>query len=191
MPTTTFKINKGEVGFSLTDPAVPIADAEIGDYSAFSCVVTSGMIAATANMETEDVPGTFCDPPSETVTPAAATFVLQLTVLQDPQDSTTAGLAKFLWDNDSGVTGDPVWFYLGLAEGAAPKAIGQCYITPMDFGGEARTVLTAELEFPIEGRPDLEFGAAVDALAEFADEPAADEPAADEPAETGTAAWSG
>lgn len=160
MATTTFKIEKGELGFSLTDPGDPVADATIADYTAYSCLVTSGMVTASSNFDTEEVPGTFCDPASETVSPSAATFTLEVEALQDPQDP--AGMAQFLWDNDSGVSGSPVWFYLGLAEGAAPKIIGQCYLSPMDFGGEARTVLTASLSFPCEGRPDPEFGTTVD-----------------------------
>lgn len=161
MPTTTFKIEKGELGFSLTDPGDPVADATIADYTAYSCLVTSGQVTSSANFSTDPIPGTFCDPEAETVTPSAATFTLEVEVLQDPQDP--AGLADFLWQNDSGVSGSPVWFYLGLAEGAAPKIIGQCYLSPMDFGGEARTVLTASLSFPIEGRPNPEFGTTADA----------------------------
>lgn len=163
MTTEVFKITQGEVGFSTTDPAVTVDAATIGDFTAFSCKVTGGLIQASSNFDTEPIPGTFCDPASETVTPSAATFELALEVLQDPQDDQTTGLAKFLWDNDSGVTGNPVWFYLGLAQGAAPKAIGQVYLTPMDFGGPARSTLTASLTLPIEGRPELEFGTTADA----------------------------
>ena len=161
MATDVFKITKGQVGFSLTDPGDPVADATIADYTAFTCQVTRGLITAASNFDTAEVPGTFCDPASETVTPSAATFTLELDVLQDPD--TASGLAQFLWDNDSGVTGNPVWFYLGLAEGAAPKCIGQCYVSPMDFGGTAREVLTASLSFPVEGRPTPEFGTTADA----------------------------
>lgn len=158
MATTIFKINKGEVGFSLADPGKAIAAASLADYTAFSCLVTSGVITATQNIDTDEVPGTFCDPATETNVPTATTFSLDLSVLQDPQDDATTGLAKFLWDNDSGVTGDPVYFYLGLADGTAPKAIGEVFITPMDFGGEPRVVLTSDLSFPIEGRPDVQHG---------------------------------
>lgn len=160
MATTTFKIEKGELGFSTTDPGVDVETATIADYEAWSCVVTSGMVTSSSNFSTDPIPGTFCDPETETVSPAAATFNLAVEVLQDPQDP--AGLAQFLWDNDAGVSGSPVWFYLGLAEGAAPKIIGRCYLSPMDFGGEARTVLTASLEFPCEGRPTPEFGTTAD-----------------------------
>lgn len=162
MATTIYKINKGQVGFSLTDPGIAVDAAAIGDYDAYSCLVTSAVLTSTANIDTEEVPGTFCDPAQETNVPTATTFTLDLSVLQDPQDDTTTGLAKFLWDNDSGLTGEPVYFYVSLAEDAAPKAIGQVFITPMDFGGEPRTVLTADLSFPVEGRPELEFGTAAD-----------------------------
>lgn len=160
MATTTFKIDKGQVGFSLADPGSPVADATIADYTAFSCNVTSGRVTNSSNFDTDEVPGTFCDPAAETVTPSAPTFTLELSVLQDPQ--VTDGLAEFLWTNDSGVSGTPVWFYLGLAEDAAPKCIGQCYLSPMDFGGDPRTVLQSDLSFPIEGRPTPEWGTATD-----------------------------
>ena len=163
MATTVYKIEKGQLGFSLTDPGGAVADAVIGDYSDFSCVVTSAALIATQNFDTEDIPGTFCEPASSTTSPTATTFELSASVLQDPQLDDAAGLAKFLWDNDSGVTGNPVFFYLSLAEDAAPKAIGKCYIAPQDFGGEAKVVLTADLTFPVEGRPSLEFGTTADA----------------------------
>lgn len=163
MATTVFKIAKGQVGFSLTDPGKAVDAAVIADYSTFSCLITSGMVTASQNIDTEEVPGTFCDPGSETNKPTATTFTLELEALQDPQDDAATGLAKFLYDNDSGVTGNSVYFYISLAEDAAPKAVGECYISPMDFGGEPRSVLTASLSFPIEGRPELEFGTAADA----------------------------
>lgn len=158
MPSTTFKIQKGELGFSLTDPGVPVAEATIADYQAFSCVITAAALIPTQNFDNEDVPGTFCDPPATTVNPSATTFTLDATVLQDPQDDTITGLAQFLYDNDSGETGNVAYFYLGLGDGTPPKAIGQCYLAPMDFGGEARVVLTADVSFPVEGRPDILFG---------------------------------
>ena len=154
--TTVFKINKGEVGFSLTDPGVSVEDAVLSDYDDFSCQITSGALIAEAQTSDEEVPGTFCNPAQTTTTPSGTTFTLEATALQDPNDP--AGLAKFLYDNDSGQTGQAVYFLLGLAEGAAPKAIGQCYISPQDFGGAARSVLTADLSFVVEGRPDIEFG---------------------------------
>lgn len=163
MPTTLFKIETGELGFALTDPGVAVEAATIGDYTAFSCQITNGLLVATQQFDDEDVPGTFCSPGSTTRTPKGTDFALQATALQDPNDATIAGLAKFLYDNDSGESGSSVWFYLGLAAGAAPKAIGRVYIAPMDFGGEPRKVLTAQLRFPCEGRPSLEFGTTADA----------------------------
>lgn len=163
MTTEVFKIAKGEVGFALADPGVAVDAATIANYTAFSCRVTRGLVTASSNFDTAEVPGTMCDPAAETITPSAPTFTLELDVLQDPQDDQTTGLAKFLWDNDSGVTGSPVWFYLGLAEGADPKIIGQCYVSPMDFGGNPREVLTATLQFPVEGRPSPSWGTTPDA----------------------------
>lgn len=162
MATTPFKIAKGELGLSLTaSPAGTVEDDTIANYTAFSCEITSALISATSNFDTEPVPGTFCDPESETVTPRAATFELQIGALQRPDD--VASLQKFLWDNDSGVSGTPAYFYVALADGAAPKARGLCYLSPMDFGGEPRVVLSVDgLSLPIEGRPELEFGTTAD-----------------------------
>ena len=162
MATEVFKIQKGEVGFALTDPGITVEQAMIADYSAFSCRVTRGVVTASSNFDTSEVPGSMCDPSSSNVTPSAPDFSLEMDVLQDPQDDQTTGLAKFLWENDSGVTGSAVWFYLGLAEGAAPKIIGKCFISPMDFGGTPREVLTASLTFPVDGRPTPEWGTTTD-----------------------------
>ena len=160
--STVYKITTGELGFSITDPGVAIATADIDDYTDFSAVVTSAKLVASPNSTDEEVPGTFTSPASTTTTPTGTTFTLEAEVLQDPQDD-TGGLAKFLYDNDSGESGNPVYFYLALADGAAPKAIGACYIAPQDFGGEARSVLTASVSFVVEGRPEIEFGTAADA----------------------------
>ncbi len=162
MATTVFKIDKGELGLSLTPPVGTLEDATIADYSAFSCVVTSGALIATQNFDTEEIPGTFCDPAGETNAPTASTFTIDATVLQDPQDDAVTGLAKFLYDNDSGFTGNTVYFYIALADGGAPKARGECYIAPQDFGGDARVVLTSDVSFPVEGRPEIEFGVTAD-----------------------------
>lgn len=158
MSSTIWKINRGEFGLALVDPGKPVADASIADYSDFSCRVTSGALTASQNIETDEVPGTFCSPAQETNTPTATTFVLDLSLLQDPHVQALSGLQKFLWDNDSGVSGQTAYFYLGLDQGKAPKVIGECWLAPIDFGGEARVVLTADVEFPVEGRPEIEFG---------------------------------
>lgn len=181
MPTTPFKIPKGQLGFSLTDPGyTAAAEADVSDYSAFSCLITGGKITATQNFDTDEVPGTFCDPGAEQTVPKASTFALEIDALQDPQDDTVTGLAKFLYENDAGVSGVSVWFYLGLAENAAPKAIGKCFLYPIDFGGEPRVTLVGSLSFPCDGRPDLEFGTAANPIAAAA---AADTLEATEPAD--------
>ena len=157
-----FKIDRGEFGLSLTDPGVSIEDTTIADYTDFSCVVTSGALVSTPNLNAEDVPGTFCSPGGTTNAPTATTWSLDVSALQDPEETVLAGLAAFLYANDSGESGTVAYFYLGLAQGAAPKAIGEVWLAPMDFGGEARITLTADLSLVVEGRPEIEFGTAVD-----------------------------
>ncbi len=162
MATTVWKIETGELGFSLTDPGGTLEDDVIANYSDFSCVVTAGTVVSTQNINAEDVPGTFCSPGTTSSSPQATTFTLDVSVLQDPQDDAVTGLAKFCYDNDSGESGTTVYWYMAQQSGAAPKARGQLWLAPMDFGGEARVVLTADASWPCEGRPELEFGVAVD-----------------------------
>ena len=157
-----FKIETGQFGLSLTDPGNPVADATIADYTDFSCVCTAGALISTGNLDSESVPGTFCSPGTTTNSPTATTYTLDLSVLQDPEETVLTGLADFLYTNDSGESGAPAYFYLGLAEDRAPKAIGSCWLTPMDFGGEARIVLTADLSLVVEGRPEIEYGVTAD-----------------------------
>ena len=92
-----FKIETGEFGLSITDPGVAVADATLADYTDFSCVVTSGaLISGGNNLNTEDVPGTFCSPGTTTNSPTATTWTLDASVLQDPEETVLTGLADFL-----------------------------------------------------------------------------------------------
>lgn len=161
MTTTTFKITRGEFGLSLTDPGKAVADATLADYTDFSCQVVGAVIRMSPNFSNEEVPGTFCVPPQQESAPAGTTYSLDVDALADPD--AVAGLAAFLWENDSGESGTPAYFYLGLAQGAAPKAIGKVWLAPMDFGGEARTVLRADVSLALDGRPSIEFGTTADA----------------------------
>ena len=158
---TTFKLSNAELGFSVSDPGVAVGDAVLSAYTDFSAQVAQGVLVAAANFDTERVEATFTEPASESTSPVAATWTLRVRVKQDP--ATANGLAQFLYDNDSGVTGNPVYFMLGLAEGGDPKAIGECYVSPQDFGGTARSVLYADLQFSVPTRPDIQFGNTADA----------------------------
>ena len=157
MSSTVFKIERGEFGLSLTDPGVPVADAVLSAYTDYSCSVLSGAVTADQQTETDDIPATFCDAASSTLIPQTSEFTLTVSILQDPQ--LVAGISQFCFDNDA----TRCWFYLGLAEGSAPKAIGTFYISAIDFGGDAKVVLTADAEWPIDGKPEIEFGTTPDA----------------------------
>lgn len=157
---TTFKLENGELGFSTSDPGGTLEDATISQYTAFTVQVVRGVLVATSNFDTETVEATWVAPESESVSPAATQWELQMRVKQDP--ATSAGLAKFLYDNDSGETNQAVWFYMGLASGAAPKARGTVYVGPQDFGGAGQSVLYADLRFRLPARPELEYGDTAD-----------------------------
>ena len=156
--TTPFIITRGQLGFSLTDPGKDAADATLADYSDFSCTVTGAKITASPNSDSSETPMTFCKPGSDQVVPKASNYSLEGDVLQDPDE--IAGLQKFVWDNASSVSGNPVYFYLGLSDGSdGPCAVGSAFISELDFGGPAGEVLTASFNWPTKGRPDLDFAA--------------------------------
>ena len=156
--TTPFIITRGQLGLSLTDPGKDAATATLADYSDFSCTVTGAKITASTNSDTTSVPATFCKTGSEEVIPSSSSYALEGDVLQDPDE--IAGLQKFVWDNASSESGDPVYFYLGLSDGSdGPFAVGSVLISELDFGGPAGEVLTASFNWPTKGRPDIDFAA--------------------------------
>ena len=157
MAATILKIQTGEFGLSLTDPGVAVDLATLAGYTDFSCQLTSGAITASQNIDTEDVPATFCDVATENLVPQTSSYVVAISMLQDADIA--SGLAQFCYDNDA----TEVWFYLGLATASSPKAIGSLYISPTDFGGEAKIVLTSDQSWPIIGKPEIEFGITADA----------------------------
>ena len=157
---TPFIITRGQLGLSLTDPSKDAANATIADYSDFSCTVTSAKITATTNSDTTSVPATFCATASEETIPASSSYQLEGDVLQDPDE--IAGLQKFVWENASSETGDPIYFYLGLSDGTdGPAAVGAILVSELDFGGPAGEVLTASFSWPTKGRPDIDFATVV------------------------------
>ena len=157
MAAATFRIENGQLGLSLTDPAVPIATAAITDYTDFSCQITVGQITPAPNIDTETTPATFCDKESETDIPNGTKYRLDITALADPQ-VTTDSLQQFLFDNAEA----QVWFFLsldGLDSAALPKSIGNGYCMPAVFGGTARDILVAPVvSMPITGKPEILFG---------------------------------
>lgn len=160
-PMSFWKMPKGEFGLSLTDPGQPIADATIADYTDFSCQVLSGVITPQGTgYETDTVRASWCGPASSSIRPVEQTYTVDMELFQDPHE--VAGLQQFLWDNRAGLTSTSVWFYMGLNDGAAPKAIGKVFLLPEAFGGEAFTVLEASLSLPCDGTPDLEWGTSAD-----------------------------
>lgn len=154
MSTHVFQIENGQFGLSTTDPGGTVDSVDIGDFSDFTCQITSGALNATPNVSTIDVPASWCQPASSTPNVGVTTYDVGLTILQDPD--VVAGLSRFLYEHDTEVA----WFLMGMgaAAGDPPKAYGKLRVVAGTIGGEARTTLTATLTLPCDGKPQVMFG---------------------------------
>lgn len=170
-----FQIEQGVLAFSVVDTTevgysddwqapggATVDTAVLADYEAASaswqCQATAGALNATQDTTTSDVPATFCQAASSIPTPAATTFALALSFLQDP--NVAAGLSAFLFEHDT----EQAYVLFGMAgTGAAdavnpPKMIGRVRLLAGTIGGAARTTLTADVTFPLVRKPQIQFG---------------------------------
>jgi hypothetical protein len=175
MDPLIWQIEDGVLAFSLVDPAevgyLPSWNAPAGhtkltavmaDYEADStfwrCQVTSGLLTPSADTTTQDVPATFCANGRTIPTPLQSTYTLDVEMLQDPQAGPTAptmGLAEYTYLHDA----EEVYFLLGLnGTDDPPRAIGRVRMSPLAFGGAARTPLTATASWPVTQWPDIAWG---------------------------------
>lgn len=116
------------------------------------CQVTSAALTSSPSTTTVTVPATFCGPARDIPTPGETGYTVDVSFLQDPQ--IRAGLSSFLYVNDTA----EAYFYLGLDGDNPPKAAGRVRLTAGNFGGGARTNLTADVSFGAIRRPDILFG---------------------------------
>ena len=85
-------------------------------------------------------------------TPKKSTWTLDVEYLSDVGVSTA--LFAFAVNHDT----EEAYFMLGLNGADPPKAIGRVRVSPMAFGGVARTPLTATLTMPVNGTPSSRSG---------------------------------
>jgi hypothetical protein len=170
-----FQIEAGTIAFSVVDttevgydPAwqapggATVDTAALADYEAnsasWSCQATSGALTASQDTTTVDVPATFCQPARSIPQPAATSYSLDLSFLQDP--NIAAGLSAFLFEHDT----EEAYVLFGLAgTGAAsainpPKLIGRVRLVAGTIGGAARSNLTADVSLPLTMKPQIMFG---------------------------------
>jgi hypothetical protein len=147
-----FQITDGVFGLSLTDPGKTADVAVIGDYTAFSCQITSASLEASPNESSISVPATFCDPAQERPQPGTTSYSLNISALQDPD--VVNGINRFLFENDT----KDAWFFVGFDGTNPPKAIGKVKVVAGTIGGEARTQLTFDASLAVDGKPQIEFG---------------------------------
>ena len=118
------------------------------------CQVTSAALTSSASTTTTTIPATFCGPARDVPTPGETSYSVDVSFLQDPQ--IRAGLSAFLYANDTA----EAYFMLGLDGDNPPKAAGRVRLTSGNFGGGARTNLTADVSFGCTRKPDILFGRA-------------------------------
>src|SRR5580765_5955220 len=116
-----FKIEDGDFGLTVTDPAItdPCAATISPKFTDFTCQITSGALTASPNVTQETVAATWCDPEESVPQVGATSFSLELSFLQDVD--VAAGLSRFLYEHDAGLA----YFFMGMSGDNPPKAIGQ------------------------------------------------------------------
>lgn len=177
MASHVFQIEAGKFGLKAVDTAAVgylstwqapagkavsaavIADYVTGGMGDFTCQISSGALSASPNTSTDSTPATFCGPEETTTTVGVTSYSLDVTFLQDPD--VMLGINRYLFENDA----DELYFYLGLNNDVAPKAIGRVRCVAGTIGGDARTKLTATLSLPCSRKPDVYFGVGTGATA--------------------------
>lgn len=164
------KVENGVFGLAIVDPGASsynagwqapagktATTAAIGDYGAsaasFVCQIKSGQLTPSASNTTQTIEATFCSPEEEVPNPGLTTYGLELSLFQDPH--VRDGLSSFLFQYDT----LEAYFLLGLnAALAPPRAVGRVRVASIQFGGAARTNLSADVTMPLSGKPDILFG---------------------------------
>ena len=173
MTSTIFRIESGILAFTLVDPAavgyqtdwqspggLEVDAVSLATYSTapatgvdFSCQITSGALNASPNTTDDTTPATFCQAEVTTTTVGVTSYVLDATILQDPQIA--AGVSAYLFEQDT----KEIYGYLALSgETNPPAAIFRARAVAGAFGGDARVTLTATLSLPVSAKPDIWFG---------------------------------
>jgi len=125
----------------------PVATAKT-----YECQVTSAAITVTPNLVT--IPATGCE--GQTQQPAASTYALALTWLQDWGQ--TDSLSQYLWDN----AGQEVEFEIALDQTTGfPVASGLVRAVEGQYGGDFANPLSATVTLPCSDKPTLTPGAAL------------------------------
>lgn len=170
-----FQIEQGVIAFSVVDTTevgysdtwlapggATVDTAALADYEAesdsWTCQTTSGALTAAQDTTTTDIPATFCTAARSVPQPAATSYSLDVSFLQDP--NIAAGLSAFLFEHDT----EQAYVLFGMAgTGAAsainpPKLIGRVRLVAGTIGGAARSTLTADVSLPLISKPQIMFG---------------------------------
>lgn len=153
-------INTGAAGYSSAwktpngsaVSAVPVSAYNMPANSSWQCQLLSGAINPSGNNTSRTRAATWCDTASEVSTPVASSYTLDIEIAQDPD--TKDGLQAFLFENDAAEG----YFYVGLASGGPPRAVGRLYFQASAWGGAPATDLTAKLSLDLKSKPQLWFG---------------------------------
>jgi hypothetical protein len=189
MSKIQFRIENGVLAFELVDTAavgyLPSWQAPMGgtlptvtaaDYDTstdnFQCQVVTGVLQSTPQSTTENLDGTWCDLPEVITIAGEDTFAVALDVYQDPN---IVGLSAYLYEN----RGKKAYAYFGMGTnpGDPPTAIGVVTLSSVSIGG-ARSANRAQVTFPFDRAPDIQFGNATASRVVFGDKniPAVDVP---------------
>jgi hypothetical protein len=186
---TIFRIENGVLAFELVDTAavgyLPTWQAPMGgvlptvtaaDYDtstdSFQCQLVTGVLQSTPQSTTENLDGTWCDLPEVITIAGEDTFGVALDVYQD---ANIVGLAAYLYEN----RGKKAYAYFGMGTnpGDPPTAIGVVTLSAVAVGG-GRQANRAQVTFPFDRAPDIQFGNATASRVVFGDR---DTPAIDVP----------
>lgn len=180
MSKTIFRIENGVLAFELVDtlavgylpswqapdgkvlPTVTAADYDTSTDS-FQCQLVTGVLQSTPQSTTENLDGTWCDLPEVITIAGEDTFAVALDVYQDPN---IVGLSAYLYEHRGAKA--YAYFGMGTNPGDPPTAIGVVTLSAVSVGG-GRAANRAQVTFPFDKAPDIQFGNATESRVVFGD----------------------
>jgi hypothetical protein len=177
---TIFRIENGVLALELVDTAAVgydpawqapdgavLPDVDAADYDTaadgFQCQVVTGVLQSSPQSTTENLDGTWCDLPEVVTITGEDTFAVALDVYQDPN---TVGLSAYLYEHRGAKA--YAYFGMGPAAGSPPVAVGVVTLASVSIGG-GRQAARAQVTFPFDRAPDVQFGTTAEWRVVFGD----------------------
>jgi hypothetical protein len=155
MARNIFKIENGKVRISNVAPVGAIDVCSMNESSfptELGCQVTSAGLSTSQNVSREEVPATWCAEAESTIASVVDEQTVDLTFILDEDQAD--GVASWLYEN----SGKTAYVWVQAGDGEPPSMYAEVRAVAPTLFGEARTVRTATVSLPVEGKAAVCFG---------------------------------